>query len=449
MPKTRIQCPNCQQPVVAEINQLFDLNEDPSAKQQLLSGAFNLIQCPNCGYQGNAATPLVYHDPEKELLLTFVPPELGLKRDDQEKLIVSMINQVFSRLPQEKRKGYLFNPQATLTFQGLVERILEEDGITREMIQSQQDRIDLIRRLLTVTDADVLEELARQEDQMIDAEFFGLLGRFAESAMMTNDRQSAQALSDLQRKLIPITTHGRILQQQSEEVQAAIQDLQSLGENLTQEKLLDLISQSPNEIRLSVLVSLTRQSMDYSFFQLLSSRIESAEGDEANHLVELRDKLLQITQEMDKQMELRVAQIRKALEQILAAPNTEEAVVQAIPLIDDLFMQELESLLEQARSQGDLEKSAKLNKVVEVVEQLNSMPGTALIEAYLDSPDEASRQAFLESNQDQIDQEFMDMLAGLVSQVESAEDPQVVERVKAANRQAIRFSMQRNLNSSQ
>lgn len=449
MPKTRIQCPNCQQPVVAEINQLFDLNEDPSAKQQLLSGAFNLIQCPNCGYQGNAATPLVYHDPEKELLLTFVPPELGLKRDDQEKLIGSMINQVFSRLPQEKRKGYLFNPQATLTFQGLVERILEEDGITREMIQSQQDRIDLIRRLLTVTDADVLEELARQEDQMIDAEFFGLLGRFAESAMMTNDRQSAQALSDLQRKLIPITTHGRILQQQSEEVQAAIQDLQSLGENLTQEKLLDLISQSPNEIRLSVLVSLTRQAMDYSFFQLLSSRIESAEGDEANHLVELRDKLLQITQEMDKQMELRVAQIRKALEQILAAPNTEEAVVQAIPLIDDLFMQELESLLEQARSQGDLEKSAKLNKVVEVVEQLNSMPGTALIEAYLDSPDEASRQAFLESNQDQIDQEFMDMLAGLVSQVESAEDPQVVERVKAANRQAIRFSMQRNLNSSQ
>ena len=61
--------------------------------------------------------------------------------------------------------------------------------------------------------------------------------------------------------------------------------------------------------------------------------------------MELRDKLLQITQEMDKQMEQRVAQIRKALEQILASPNTEEAVVQVIPLIDDLFMQELESML--------------------------------------------------------------------------------------------------------
>ena len=85
MPKTRIQCPNCQQPIIADINQLFDLSEDPSAKQRLLSGAFNVIQCPSCGYQGNATTPLVYHDPEKELLLTFVPPELGLKRDEDRK----------------------------------------------------------------------------------------------------------------------------------------------------------------------------------------------------------------------------------------------------------------------------------------------------------------------------------------------------------------------------
>ncbi len=447
MPRTRIQCPNCQQPVVAELNQLFDLNEDPSAKQRLLSGAFNLIQCPSCGYQGNVATPLVYHDMEKELLLTFVPPEFGLKRDEQEKVIGSLITQVFNRLPQEKRKGYLFNPQATLTIQGLIERILEADGITREMIQGQQDRINLIRRLVAVTDDQAFEEIAVQEDQMIDAEFFGLLGRFVETAMMTNDRQSAQALSDLQRKLLPVTTYGQVLQQQSQEVQAAIQDLQALGKDLTQEKLLDLIVQAPNDIRLSVLVSLARQAMDYSFFQSLSNRIDQAKGEELNQLIELRTKLLEITQEMDRQMEQKVAQVRKTLDQILKSPNTEEAIVQALPLIDDVFMQELESMLRQARSQGDLEKSAKLNKILETVEQLNTLPGSALIEEYLDAPDDEARQTFLESNQDQIDQEFMDMLAGLVSQVESANDPALVERVKAANRQAVRFTMQRNLRS--
>lgn len=445
MPKTRVQCPNCQQPVVTEIIQLFDVSEDPTAKQQLLSGAANLIQCTNCGYQGNLATPLVYHDAEKELLLTFVPPELGLKRDEQERLIGGMINQVFTHLPQEKRKGYLFNPQTTLTFQGLIERILEADGITREMIQGQQDRINLIRRLVSVSDASVLEEIARQEDKLIDEEFFGLLRRFVETAMMTNDKQSAQALSELQRSLLPITTYGKVLQQQSLEVQTAIQDLQALGNDITREKLLDLIYQAPNEIRLSVLVSLTRQAMDYSFFQLLSSRIDQARGEELNRLVELRTKLLEITQEMDRQMAQRVAQVRQGLEQILNASDIEEAIVQNLPLIDDLFMQEAEAMLADARAQGDLEKSARINKILETVEQLNSMPGAALVEEFLDAPDDTARQAFLENNQDQIDQEFMDMLAGLVSQVQSAEDPDLVEKVNAANRQAIRFMMRKNL----
>ena len=78
MPKTQVSCPNCRQPVIADIEQLFDLFTDPAAKQRLLSGTFNQIQCQVCGYQGALATPIVYHDPEKELLLTFVPPELNL-----------------------------------------------------------------------------------------------------------------------------------------------------------------------------------------------------------------------------------------------------------------------------------------------------------------------------------------------------------------------------------
>src|SRR5574341_2217194 len=133
MPKTRINCPNCRQPIVADIEQLFDVGEDPAAKQRLLSGTTNVVRCPHCGFQGNLATPLVYHDPDKELLLTFFPPEVNLPRDEQERLIGASINQVVNRLPQEKRKGYLLRPQAMLTLQGMIERILEADGITREI----------------------------------------------------------------------------------------------------------------------------------------------------------------------------------------------------------------------------------------------------------------------------------------------------------------------------
>jgi hypothetical protein len=38
MPKMQISCPNCRQPVAADIDQVFDLGTDPSAKQRILSG---------------------------------------------------------------------------------------------------------------------------------------------------------------------------------------------------------------------------------------------------------------------------------------------------------------------------------------------------------------------------------------------------------------------------
>ena len=196
MPRTQVNCPNCSQPVVADVDQLFDLNIDPTAKQRLLSGAFNLVQCQVCGYQGNLATPLVYHDPEKELLLSFVPPDLGLPRDEQEKVIGNLITQVFNELPQEQRKGYLFSPQSALTMQGFIERILEEDGITREMIQAQQDRLNLIQRLANVTDDAVLEEIVKQEEALLDHEFYGLVNRLVESAMMSGDSARRETGAD-------------------------------------------------------------------------------------------------------------------------------------------------------------------------------------------------------------------------------------------------------------
>ena len=142
-------------------------------------------------------------------------------------------------LPQEKRKGYLLNPQATLTMQGLVERILEKDGITREMLQAQQQRLALIQRMANMTDKAALEEAARQEDAMIDAEFFTLISRLAQAAMSAGDQNSARRLAELQRSLLPVTTFGQEIQNQSKEVETAMADLRALGNNMSREALLE------------------------------------------------------------------------------------------------------------------------------------------------------------------------------------------------------------------
>ena len=449
MTKTQVSCPNCRQPVVADVDQLFDVNVDPSAKQRLLSGAFNLIQCKLCGYQGNLSTILAYHDPEKELLLTFVPPEIGLPRNEQERVIGGLINQVISKLPQEKRKGYLLNPQTALTMQGLVERVLEADGITREMIQAQQQRLSLLQRLASVADEAARVEIIKQEDALLDADFFMLLSRLGETAVASGDRESAHQLAELQKSLISNSTYGRQIQSQSKEIETALADLQSAGKELTREKMLDLVIRAPNETRLSALVGLARPLLDYAFFQLLSERIDRARGDGRARLVDLRAQLLEMTQEIDKQVEAQRKQIRQLINAILQAPNIEEALAKALPAVDEVFEQEIESMLKEARDQGDLDRSGKLQKIIDFLQKASAPPPQMeLIENFLDVTNDEARQKFLQDNQDQIDEGFMELLANLAVQTGAGQDKELAERVMAANRQAIRFVMQRNLRSA-
>lgn len=446
MPKMQVSCPNCRQPVVADINQLFDVNVDPQAKNRLLSGNFNLVQCQNCGYQGTLPTPIVYHDPEKELLLTFVPPEMGLPRNEQERLIGGLMNQIISKLPQEKRKGYLLNPQSTLTMQGLIERVLEADGITREMLQAQQMRMSLLQRLANASDASVRDEIARQEDALIDEQFFSLLNRLVEVSLMGGDRESAQRLSELQKALLPITTYGREIQAQSQEIEAAISDLRGLGRELDRSKLLDLIINAPNETRLGALVSFARPALDYPFFQFLSERIEKAGDEEKQKLVDLRQKLLEMTQEIDQQMEEHRRQLREAIDSIAESKDIPAAMSQVMGQIDQSFVDELQQMLDEARRQGNLDKSGKYQQMIQTLQQASAPPEMNLIEEYLESPDEAARKAFLESHRAQITPEFIELLANIAVQMQSAEDKEFAAQVTAANRQALRFAMQRSMN---
>lgn len=447
MPRTRINCPNCRQPITADIEQLFDVSEDPSAKQKLLSGMVNLVQCPHCGYQGNLATPIVYHDAEKELLLTFVPPELGLPRDEQERLIGSLINQVFNRLPAEQRKGYLLRPQAHLTMQSLVERVLEGEGITREMIQAQQDRLNLLQRLMMASSSEVRIELIQQDEKLVDADFFTLLNRLGESAAVSGDQEAVKRLEEVQAELLEHTSFGKQIKEQSQEVEAAVKSLQEVGKELTREKLLEIVIKAPTDVRLSALVSLARPAIDYAFFQLLSERIDRARDKGRQRLVDLRERLLELTRQFDAQMDARANEAHRMLNEILKEEDIAQATAQNLPSIDEFFLQVLNSEMESARGSGDLEKVGKLQQIVNVLQQASAPPPeVAFIEELLDAPDDQATRQLMEAHKDQITPEFLQMLSGLLAQVQqSGQDSELLQRLQNLNRQALRFSMEMNL----
>lgn len=448
MAKTRVNCPNCRQPVAADINQLFDVGADPAEKQRLLSGSSNSIQCPNCGYQGTVATPIVYHDPQKELLLTYFPPELNVPRNDQERILGGLINQVVNRLPLEQRKGYLLRPQANLTMQSLVERVLEADGITKEVLKAQQERLNLLQRLIGITDEAALAHVVEQEDSRMDRDFFSIMNRLIEAAMLGGDQQGAQSLVELQKKLLPLTTVGKQVQEQNKEVEAAVHSLEAAGKDLTREKLLEIVEKAPNDIQLSVIASLARAGMDYQFFQIISERIERARGTGRERLVTLREKLLKVTSEVDKQMALRKAETLKLLEKILQSPNIAEAVQQSLPAVDDLFVQVLDEVMAETRQAGDLVKLEKLQKVIDVLEQASAPPPElALIEELLSIEDDAGRRSWFETHRNELTPEFMNTLTALLTQAQNGEDAELLSHLQSAYRAALRFTMEANLNA--
>ncbi len=447
MSKVQMSCPRCRQPIVAEVEQLFDVGADPQAKQRFLSGSINMANCPNCGYQGPLSTPVVYHDPEKELLLTYFPSELGLPLNEQERLIGPLITQVVNRLPNEKRKAYLLRPQSMFTLQTMIEKVLEGEGITKEMMDASQQRLNLLQRLLSASSADVRQEVIKQEEKLIDERFFEILGRLIEASMAQGDQNSARALAALQQEIMPMTEAGRKLQAQSEEVQAAVETLQKASqEGLTREKLLDLFLDAPSDTRLVTLVSMARTGLDYEFFAILSKRLEDAQGEEKEKLTALRDRLLEMTQEIDKRMQEQMQHSHDLLDELLKAENIEEATAERLPEIDDFFAEALRMELQKARQESDLDKSAKLQKIVGVIQKASAPPPEiALAEELMGAEDEAGRRAILEAHAQEITPEFLQILTSLMGQLEEQNQPEMAQRLQEAYRSALRFSMQANI----
>jgi hypothetical protein len=448
MPQTQTTCPRCRQPIMANIEQLFNVGADPEAKQRFLSGQFNVAQCQSCGYQGMIPVPLVYHDNEKEYLLTYFPPELGVPVTEQERSVGPLIKRVMDQLPAEQRKAYLFNPQTMLTLQGMIEKVLEGEGVTKEMLDMQQKQLNLLQRLVSASE-EARIDIIKQEESMIDEAFFMLMSRMAEAAMAQGDQQTAQALAPLQQDLLANTEIGKKLQEQALDTQEAMKALKEASEDggLTREKLLDLVIAAPNETRLTAMVGMVHGGLDYSFFQLLSEKIEQNSGDEQLRLSELRDKLLVMTEEIEKARQEQAVEAGKMLDQILAAENVKEATLKYLSAFDEIFISVLQAALQQAQQDKDTERSAKLQEIAMVIQEASRPPELAFVEELLSIEDDELRVQMLEKSADKITPELLQMMNGLASQSEEQGQPaEITERFKDLYRTAMGISMKTKLN---
>lgn len=446
MPKVQMSCPRCRQPLIAEVEQLFDVGVDPQAKQRFLSGEFNQANCKNCGYQGPLSTPLVYHDPDKELLLTYFPAELGLPLNEQERAIGPYVTQVMNKLPPEKRKAYLLRPQSMLTLQTMIEKVLESDGITREMLDASQKRLNLIQRLVN-TPPDVRAEVVKQEESLVDEAFFQMISRLVDASLAGGDQQTARALAQLQKDILPLTETGRRIQAETAEVETAVKALQEASQKgLTRDSLLDLFLQTKSEAAIGALVSMTRQGLDYDFFRILSYRIDAAAAEDKENLTKLREKLMDLTAEIDRRMQAQLKESQTLLEEILGSPNVEKATVEHFSEMDDLFGEVLRAEMEKARKENNLERMGKLTEMITVIQKASAPPAEVeLIEKMVSTSTEDDLRQLISQNSEKMTPEFLQMLNGLAAQMDADGQKEIAGRLEEIYKLVLRITMEANL----
>lgn len=450
MPQTTIACPRCKQMIPANVEQLFDVTHDPASKQRLLSGQSNYARCQFCGYEGRLATPVVYHDNDKELLLTFFPPELAMPLNEQERMIGPLIKQVMDRLPPEKRKGYLLSPRANLTYESMMETILGGDGITPEMIKGQQERVQFMEKLMQVTSKDVRLELIKQNEKIIDEQFFALFSRIAQNAMQSGQEPIARAMIDIQTQLLEETAYGRQLKESVGELEAAQKVLQEAGQSLTREKLLDFVLEAKNDSRIRAYVSLARAGMDYVFFQNLTEKIEKASAEEKTRLEGIREKLLFFTNEADKQFEARFKQAQKFVETLLEQEDIEKATQANLEGFSQDAVEVVNQLLRQASEKNDYTRMGKLQKMAQVLQAASAPPPEVeFIEQLLQAADNAGVEKMLTENDAMVNQQFVEALSGLVTQMEAQNDnPEakvMAKKLGEVYKVVLKYSMKKNM----
>ncbi len=431
-----VPCPLCGRRFAAQVQSIIDVGQDPEAKSKLLRGKINIATCPQCGNAGMLNIPLVYHDPDKELLLCFLPPQLNLRSDDQHKLVGDLTNHIISSLPPEERKGYLLQPKIFLSLPGLLDEIAQADGITKEVLEAQKAKLDLIHRFLDATSDEVLRVLVREHDDQLDYEFFYLLTASIETAKAEGEADRTKRLFRLREKLLEFSSLGKASRVEREVAEA-------LEEGMTREEFLEKVTECESDAELEALIAVGRHMLDYQFFRSLTSRIETCEGEgnaeEAQRLKGLRSRILEIRDRLDAETQAILQEKADLLREIFESEDLKEAVREHLEEVDDAFFAVLSANIEQAEAAGEKEAARNLKRLADLVFELlreKAPRPIKLINQLLEAQYPRETKKLLDENVEQVDNELVRVLELIIENLNRRGEKKAARHLREVRDQA-------------
>jgi hypothetical protein len=367
--------------------------------------------------RGGLHLPFIYHDPENELALVFMPMEAAQNEVERQQEIGRLTSALMDSLPAEDRKGYLLQPQIFLSHETLVKEILKAEGVTEEMMAEQEAKAELLSRMLDTSSDEVLEAMIKENNDKVDAAFFQLLMANLRMAQSAGQSEQAQKLLDLQSKLFELTSEGRKLR-------ARAQVLDRFQEEPTRERLLDLLVDSQDQETRELLVTYGLSLLDYRFFQLLTARVDEAEGGERERLAGLRKEILHIRDEIEEVVRAEYEARAGLLRDLMLSDDPEALARRRRNELDDTFMNMLLSSINDAERAGNQEAVKSLRAIYEMISGLfaEGMPAELRLFNQLMEADEDEIDSLLEENEELVTARLLEFLERLQAQLQQEDE---------------------------
>ena len=429
---SQITCPRCKQRISAELEQILDVAVDNQIKQRLLSGNINIIDCPLCSFHGMATIPIVYHDPEKELLLTYTPPGLNLPLPEKEQMLGALTRAIVNRIPSDQRKAYLLQPKEMFSIEGLTTTILNSDGITNEMIDEQRSKMELLQTLIS-TPEEMLPNLIKERDEELDDHFFHLLSTLRQSYNSQQPDPQAPNLDKLEETLFSHSSFGKRSQEYASALQTSASKLEDLGTKLTRETFLTLILEAPDDIHITSLITLARPAADYEFFILLTNKLENSTQEDQAKLEHIRSLVLETVQKIDQVSQERAKAAQSILESLIQANNPKELIEDFIKDIDQSVLALLQQLINNAHTDKNTEEEKNLiqlqTSIMEALHQ-HAPPSIRFINDLLSLRTREEAEIMIKSQVNELDDDIQTTMQNVVDQLESDTQTELAAKLR-------------------
>ena len=421
-----IQCPQCGNAFSSPVVTMIDVGAVPELRSYLLSGQLNVAVCPRCQTPIMLEVPLVYHDPKAEFLAIYFPQQLNIPELEKQKMIGELTQSLMRSLSPEQRKGYFLNPRQFVSRQNLTDAVYGTMGISQEELDRQRKKARLVEQLMVFADDPKgLQMMIKGNDAQLDGEFFGILSGMLEQASAVGDEKSRGRLEMLRENLLPVTTWGKRAQKQ----RAAVESLKDLK---SPEEFLDKIV-AGDEDEVAAIVLAARPALDYRFFESLTARVAVAQDAEKERLTKLRDRLLDLTQQLDEATREGIEESVKLLQEIINSPSPRSAVHDHAEEIDDTFISVLTRNMEAAEQKGDQALMSRLRMVYEEIMSLmqaSAPPEVQFINALVMAPYPDGTRQILSENREAVTPELLDLIGQMADEMAQGEDEGASEMVK-------------------